>query len=245
MSAIDLEQSLAELVLEKPGLARIFEEMGLDYCCGGQASLADAAARHGLDARALLLALEADTETGGGDGCDRDWRQESFASLCDHIVSLHHAYLRRELPRLEELLGKVVSRHGDTLPTVPWLQLEFAALHGELIDHIDREEQGLFPLCEELDGDREPGPGTMPQLPLHEAAHANVGTRLARMRELGGGYDPATALCTTHGVLLGELRELELDLHRHVHEENNVLFPRLRTVFGEASVPSPGAIADA
>lgn len=240
MSTIDPEMSLGKLVAEQPGLARTFEELGFDYCCGGKASLADAAAQHGLDARTLVFVLEAEGRALGSDSGERDWREAPFGELCDHIVSVHHAFLRRELPRIEELLGKVVSRHGEAVPTLPQLQEEFQTLHADLIDHIDREEQGLFPLCRGLDGDRQLSPEAMPQLGMHEAAHSNVGETLTRMRELAGGYDTSAALCTTHGVLLEALRGLELDLHQHIHEENNILFVRLRGGLGEAPAPVAG-----
>lgn len=227
------ERSLGELVLEKPGLARIFEELNFDYCCGGKASLAEAAEQRGLDARTLVFVLEAESRANDTSLSERDWREVPFAELCDHIVSEHHAFLRRELPRIEELLEKVVSRHGAAVPTLAPLQEEFKVLHADLIDHIDREEQGLFPLCRNLDGTRDLEPDAMPQLTMHESAHSNVGEALARMRELGGGYDTSAALCTTHGVLLESLRGLELDLHQHIHEENNILFPRLRGELGE------------
>lgn len=238
-TTIDLERSLGELVLEQPGLARIFAELNLDYCCGGSVSLSDAATQRGLDVRTLALVLEAEARSNDTSLRERDWRAVPFAELCDHIVDEHHAFLRRELPHIEELLEKVVSRHGDSVPTLQQLQGDFKALHTELIDHIDREEQGLFPLCRNLDRDGQV-PGAIPQLEMHEAAHANVGETLSRMRELGGGYDRSAALCTTHGVMLESLRGLELDLHQHIHEENNILFPRLR---GELAETSPQPVA--
>jgi regulator of cell morphogenesis and NO signaling len=233
MITIDPETSLGQLVAEQPGLARTFEELDFDYCCGGKASLAEAAAEHGLDPRTVALVLEAEGRALEAESGERDWREASLSELCDHIVSVHHSLLRRELPRIEGLLEKVVSRHGDTVPTLPLLEAEFKTLHADLIDHIDREEQGLFPLCRGLDGDRALDPAAMPQLGMHEAAHSDVGEALGRIRELAGGYDTSAALCTTHRVLLESLRGLELDLHQHVHEENNVLFTRLRGGLGE------------
>lgn len=239
MNAIDPEMSLGELVLERPGLARVFEELGFDYCCGGKKSLGVAAAQRGLDARTMVFVLEAEPHaetTPEG----RDWREAALVELCDHIVSVHHAFLRRELPRIEELLEKVVARHGETVSSLPRLQADFKALHKDLIDHIDREEEHLFPLCRTLDDDHPPAPETFSQLHMHEAAHASVGETLARMRELAGGYDSTAALCTTHRVLLEALHGLEVDLHQHIHEENNVLFPRLRALIGEAPAPVAG-----
>ncbi|HWB70519.1 MAG TPA: DUF542 domain-containing protein [Solirubrobacterales bacterium] len=240
MSAIDPEQPIGTMVVQQPGLARVFEELGFDYCCGGQASLSDVAAQRGLDARTLAIALEADARANAPGAGERDWSEESFAALCDHIVSEHHAYLRRELPRIDGLLEKVVSRHGETVPSLNQLQREFAALHVDLLDHIDHEEEYLFPLCRDLAGDGQLNPEALPQLGMHEASHAGVGEALARMRELAGGYDLAEALCTTHGVMLESLHALELDLHQHIHEENNVLFPRLRGELGGASQPVAG-----
>jgi regulator of cell morphogenesis and NO signaling len=240
MITIDPEMSLGQLVAEQPGLARTFEEMEFDYCCGGQATLAEAAAEHGLDPRTVAIVLEAEGRALDANSGERDWREAPLAELCDHIVSVHHSFLRRELPRIEALLEKVVPRHGEAVPTLPQLQAEFKTLHADLIDHIDREEEILFPLCRGLDGDRELDPAAMPQLGMHEAAHSNVGEALGRMRELAGGYDSSTALCTTHGVLLESLRGLERDLHQHIHEENNVLFVRLRGSLGEAAAPVAG-----
>lgn len=234
-TTIDPEQSLGELVAQMPELARTFEELGFDYCCGGRAGLAEAAEQHGLDPRTLALALEADARAATAPG-ERDWRSAPPAELCDHIVSVHHALLRRELPRIEELLEKVVSRHGSALPQLAELQRQFRALHADLIEHIDREEQGLFPLCQRVGDDLPLDSEAMPLLAMHEDAHAGVGGTLAEMRELAGGYDASAALCTTHGVLMESLRGLETDLHQHIHEENNILFPRLR---GESGATTP------
>ena len=236
MSAIDPERTLAELVIEQPGRARIFEELQLDYCCGGQSSLAEAAAQHGLDTRTLAFALEAAEVTTSTSRSERDWQEASFVELCDHIVDVHHAFLRRELPHIDELLAKVVDRHGDTLPTLKELETRFTDLREELIDHIDREEEGLFPFCRSFEGEAE-AEAILPQLGMHESAHATVGQALASMRELTDGYRPDQALCTTHRVLLESLHDLERDLHQHIHEENNVLFPRLGARLGEALAP--------
>lgn len=236
MSPIDPEQTLAELVLEKPGRALAFEKLQLDYCCGGQSSLAEVAAQRGLDPRTLSIVLEAAEDAADVGREERDWGEASMADLCGHIVDVHHAYLRQELPQIGMLLTKVVDRHGDALPALRELQLQFAGLQAELIDHIDREEERLFPLCRRLDVGVDAG-AVMPELGMHESAHAKVGDTLALMRELAGGYRPEQALCTTHGVLLASLGELELDLHQHIHEENNVLFPRLRDLL--ALDPSP------
>ncbi|MGV1049498.1 MAG: DUF542 domain-containing protein [Solirubrobacterales bacterium] len=239
MTPIEPERTLSELVLEQPGRVRIFEELQFDYCCGGDRSLAATATERGLDLRTLVLLLEAQERALGASQPERDWREATFTELCDHIVDVHHAYLRRELPATGELLAKVVSRHGETLPQLTRLESVFDNLQGALIVHLDQEEEVLFPLCRSLDEDADgkAAGGGSPQLGMHEAAHTAVGQALATMRELGGDYRPEQALCTSHGVLLESLATLERDLHQHIHEENNVLFPRLRARLGEAQAP--------
>lgn len=239
-TTIEPERTLAELVLEQPGRTRIFEELELDYCCGGRRSLADTAAQRGLDARTLVLALEAAERASGIGGAERDWRDASLSELCDHIVDAHHAFLRRELPRIGDLLAKVAGKHGKALPPLKTLEARFGDLHEDLIKHIDQEEEGVFLLCRSLEQDSgDPPPIASPQLGMHEAAHEDVGQALAVIRELSDDYDHERAFCTSHRVLLESLRALERDLHQHIHEENNVLFPRLRERLGETRGQAP------
>jgi regulator of cell morphogenesis and NO signaling len=241
MAAIEPEQTLAELVLERPGRARVFEELRIDYCCGGRRSLAEVAGQDGLELDTLVAALEAEERSGKGDDPEHDWREASFTELCDHIVNVHHAFLRRELPRIGDLIAKVAARHEGTLPDIRRLEEHFDSLRTNLIEHIDREEAGVFLLCRSLDEERdEPPPVASPQLGMHEAAHEGVGESLATIRELAGDYRTEEALCTSHRILLESLSELEQDLHRHIHEENNVLFPMLRERLGETPAPAGG-----
>jgi regulator of cell morphogenesis and NO signaling len=238
MARIEPERTLAELVLEEPGRTRVFEELGLDYCCGGRQTLGEVAARRGFDARTLAAAIEA-AERSGPDDVERDWREATMDELCDHIVEVHHAFLRRELPRIGELAAKVARRHGQSMPSLVQLRDEFEQLSRELIDHIDREESGVFVICHELgEGAEDRGDlDVATALTHHEGAHENVGAALERIRGLAGGYDADEALCTKHRVLMESLRQLEADLHQHIHEENNILFPKLLERLGEPQSP--------
>ena len=241
MAPIEFEQTLAELVLERPGRTRVFEELQLDYCCGGGRTLAESAAERGLDVRTLAIALEAsESSTSGGSagGGGRDWSEASLSELCDHIVDVHHSYLRSELPRIAELLAKVAAKHGGRRPELKLMESEFAVLQADLIEHIDREEQGVFLLCRSLDLDDPELSAVSPQFGMHEAAHEKVGETLARIRELAGGYEGEEGLCTSQRVLLQSLRDLERDLHLHIHKENNVLFPRLRERLALLAAPA-------
>lgn len=206
--------TVADLVLERPARARVLERLGLDYCCGGRRSLADACARKGLDVDAVAAELEA--APAGRDGCDV--AALSPPELCDHVVAVHHAYLREELPRIAGLLDRVVHAHSKHDPRLVFVRSAFLDLRAELERHTAEEEAELFPAI---------AAGGAHAVGRFEDDHAAAGALLERLSELTDGYDADAALCNTHRATLHALAELQDDLHRHIHEENNVLFPRV------------------
>lgn len=220
--SIDPSRSLAELVLERPAHAPVLERLGLDFCCGGKRSLAEACADRGLDPETVIVFLESELEPSASE--TTDWTAASLADLCAHIVEAHHGRLRWELPRIGELAEKSLAAHGAERPELEEVREVFEALRAELEEHIEDEEARLFPL---LVSGEVPGPETLAEL---EHEHDDAGAALRRLRELTGGYDRGRALCSTYRALLDGLHGLELDLHQHVHEENNVLFPRARAL---------------
>lgn len=227
---IDSSLSLGVLVAERPSRAEVFERLRLDYCCGGGQTLAQACERGRLDVETVCRVLEAFEDPRldrWGLECG-DWRRASIAELCDHIVAAHHDRLRAELPRIEELLSTVVRVHGLHHPELHDLQRLFGAMRGELESHIETEERVVFPICRRAEADHAPVDEGV--LALHEEEHAETGDALVALRELAHDYDTTSALCGTHRRLLDALQRLELDLHQHIHEENNVLFPRARAL---------------
>ena len=90
----------------------------------------------------------------------------------------------------------------------------------ELIDHMAKEEQILFPMIRRGEGASADGPVTMM---LHE--HDDAGAALKRLRELTNNYEVPAEACNTWRALWHGLAALEDDMHRHIHLENNILFP--------------------
>ncbi|HVN60801.1 MAG TPA: iron-sulfur cluster repair di-iron protein [Gaiellaceae bacterium] len=223
MKNLSPDTAIADLVLERPSRARVFEQLGLDYCCGGKRSLADACRRRGLDADDVLASLDAEAAPASE---EPDLRDVPLAEVCDHIVEVHHARLREELPRLSGLLAKVVRAHGAGHPELAVQREVFEGLRSELEEHLEEEENVLFPVCAGLDTAGDPAWPEGLELSAFEDDHAAAGAGLERLSELTGGYALEGALCNTHRATLSGLAELSLDLHRHIHEENNILFPR-------------------
>jgi regulator of cell morphogenesis and NO signaling len=215
--------------------------MGIDYCCGGRVTLAEVCRKRNLDPAALLEQFRMDD--GSGAGYDLDPVALSLSELCDHIVDTHHAYLRRELTGIASLLRKVVPAHGERHPELPRVAQTFGAFAAEMMTHLLKEEQILFPLIKQLEaGRRPPGSpcgGVKNPIAVMEAEHDDAGKAMRLLRELTGNYTPPADACTTYRALLRALGELEQDLHRHVHKENNILFPRACELEERRASPVP------
>ena len=222
-------RTVGELVAERPARARVFERFGIDYCCGGKLSLAEAAAQQSIDAAPVLAALrEADQEPAGDDG--QDWNQTSLAGLIDHILATHHDFLRRELPRLNALAEKVDQVHRASHPELTEVRQVFAEVRDELEMHMMKEERMLFPLIRNLEvtgSTHDVFCGSV-QHPIRvmEMEHQSAGSATETLRRLTGGYAAPADACNSYRALLAGLAEFETDLHLHVHKENNILFPR-------------------
>jgi regulator of cell morphogenesis and NO signaling len=220
--------TVGEIVTQCPGRARIFESFGIDYCCGGRKPLAVAIREKSLDEKAVLGVLQAFDRQAPRD--EQDYSGLTLTQLSDHIEQTHHTYLKSELPRLEFLVNKVANRHGDHRPQLVELAQVFNAFKVELELHMQKEEMMLFPICRTLD--QATGPqrfhcGSVQNpiaVMMHE--HDDAGDALKRMRELTDDYTPPADACNTYRALFDSLRELEYDMHRHVHKENSILFPK-------------------
>lgn len=229
-ATITPEHTVGQLVSEKPARSRIFEKLGIDYCCGGKKTLAAACADKGLDAATIAIVLDSDALDATAANLV-DAASMSMTALCDHIEATHHAYLRVELPRLAFLTTKVASRHGERDARLQEVAEVFAALHAEMDSHMMKEEQILFPLIRALDAATDGAPpshcGSINNpIRVMEHEHDSAGGAVARMRILTDGFTPPMDACNTYRAMLDSLAQLERDLHQHVHKENNVLFPR-------------------
>ena len=221
-----LDRTLGELVAERPARARIFERLGIDYCCHGQRSLADAAGEAGLDPEAVAEELAAVV-----DGADAEVDQLEPVALVAHIVGTHHRYLHEELPLLVALAEKVHGVHGLRHPELGRVSALVTEIHDDLVPHLAKEEQILFPAIEAwAHGQRSFPFGTLSNpVRMLMTEHDRAGELLEDLRAVTGGYQPPADGCASYVSLYERLEHLELDTHRHVHLENNVLFPAVTT----------------
>jgi regulator of cell morphogenesis and NO signaling len=238
---IDSASTLRSIALEQPATIRVFERFHLDYCCGGKRPLGEACAEKGLAAEEVLAAL-ADAASTTPD--EEDFSQATPTELIHHIVQIHHAYIRSELPHLQSMAERVATRHGPVHPEVTVVQRNLAQLADELIFHLDKEERILFPYIEGLARSRNQNAappsacfGSV-ESPIRAMIHEHEGAAalLAEIRAVTHGFVPWLEACPTTVGLYHGLDAFERDLHRHVHLENNLLFPRAIALKSEVLV---------
>lgn len=227
--AFQIQDIVGEVVAERPVLSRVFDEMGIDYCCGGQDTLHEICRKKGLEPEALLSRLEADVIASEEDPVV-DAAAMSLTELADHIEETHHVYLWTELPRLERMTTKVAETHGAANPRLSEICDIFLSMSSELSNHMMKEEKILFPMVRQLDASDESPVlhcGTLAD-PIRqmESEHSNAGRALESLRELSDDYSAPDWACNTYRAMLDGLSRLEQDLHQHIHKENNILFPR-------------------
>lgn len=228
------EKTVRELALELPEATRVFEKLGIDYCCGGSRTLEQACQAARVELEQVVDSLEVADLTARAARQDRDWKAEALAELIEHIKNTHHKYVRDETARLGPLVEKVWSVHGGNHPELARVRATFTGLAQELATHMMKEEMVLFPYIVRLEeADLEKVPAVPPPfgsvrnpvaMMLHE--HDNAGSALRDMRQASNGYAAPDEACISYQTLYKALADFEADLHQHIHLENNILFPR-------------------
>ena len=218
---------LKQLVLRDFRAGAILDRHLLDYCCGGAVTLAEGCRQRGVSVDLVIAEIEAlgpsSRETAAGDP----------AALIAHIVDHHHAYVRASIPVIQHHLSKVVAAHAARHAELAPIESAFVDLARDLVMHLVKEEQVLFPYIETLDEAVNHGGAPPPDIfgtvqnPIRmmEVEHQEAGDGMAVMRKLSRDYEVPEDACGTYRLLFEELQAFERDLHTHVHLENNVLFP--------------------
>jgi regulator of cell morphogenesis and NO signaling len=215
---INLSTTLAELVTRNERYAPVLERAGLDYCCGGQRTLREAALDAGLDPSQVLGDLLRAVEPAAP---PPEWTGLAPAELCRHIVDTHHRFLRERLPELIALAEKVEGVHGGRHPELHEVRGALQVMWSELVPHLREEEAELFPAVEAA------GPLEERMVASLGDDHEVVGALLDTLRALSSDFEPPADGCASYQSLYRGLAELDRDIRLHVHKENNVLFPLL------------------
>ncbi|MFI4898828.1 MAG: DUF542 domain-containing protein [Phycisphaerales bacterium JB059] len=226
---ITINTPVGRIATAYPELIPELERRGIDYCCGGSRTLRECADRRGTDAEDIATQLRDFIAPGSGDVDLTDYAAMSMTDLADHIEQTHHVFARESLDRLARLTARCVAAHGEDHPHLIELQGVVAALDEDMRDHFVREERVLFPWLRRLERRSEitSGPPWSVRRPIDCMVHDHdeVGEAFEHIHELTDGLTPPESACPTWRACYELLGALETDTHRHIHTENNILFP--------------------
>ena len=224
------EQTLATIVTNNHFTVPVLEKYHLDFCCKGKRTLAEACSEKGLSIEAISEELERSTTALQNN--KMPFTAMNAEQLISYILIHHHFYVKQSMPTILGHLEKVAAKHGDRFPYMVEVLSIFKEINEEMTSHMYKEETILFPRIKEVEALSETaqtrnlaeGYISAP-IQVMELEHDHAGDLLYKIRELTNNYTPPAEACTTFQVSLAELKEFEVDLHRHVHLENNLLFP--------------------
>lgn len=220
-----------EVVRKNFKTASLFQANNIDFCCGGNRPISEACTEVGVNPEKLIMQLE--TVVAQNDPDSEYIDSLSLTELADYIIKRHHTYVRDNILFLTRNLEKICQVHGQHHPELFSIRDLFLASAGDLTMHMQKEEIMLFPFIKRLES-AQPG-SELPQahfgsvsnpIRMMLADHQNEGDRFAEISRLTGNYETPQDGCTTYDVTMQQLRDFENDLHRHIHLENNILFPK-------------------
>lgn len=227
-------KTISDIVKEDYRTADVFKKYGINYCCGGNASLEDACRLQKLDVQLVQQDLRSATTTLSLPSTLRfgDW---SIDFLVDYIENIHHAYLKDSLPILQSQIASFVKGHKKKYPSLEKIDEIFSELSSFILDHVSEEEEYIFPYIKQISNTykRKEVYGNLfvktlrkPLEQVLQSEHKHIAALLHQLRVATNFYQFGAEACTNHQVVFRKLKELDADLVQHKHLENNILFPK-------------------
>ena len=231
---INSQMTVREVTAQLPESTRIFEQLKIDYCCGGGRPLIDACDTAGVEVDNVIEMLTDLSQSEASESVVVDFQKLTLTELITHILETHHIFTRSEMARIEALSAKVINAHSANHPELVKVESLFQRLCADLKPHMFKEEQVLFPYIvamEQAETKGQPIPfapfGTV-RNPVWMMAkeHDTAGEILHELRRVTSDYQVTADACMSYQALYRALEGFEKDLHQHIHLENNVLFPK-------------------
>ncbi|MFC2175590.1 iron-sulfur cluster repair di-iron protein [Bacteroidota bacterium] len=226
------ELTIGEMVANNYRTAPVFKKYGIDFCCKGGRTIEAACAAKNMNPQPLIADLAAAVKL--KDDSSVDYTTWALDKLADHIEDEHHRYVEAATEQLLPFLDKVAKVHGERHPELLEINRLFKEMAGNLAQHMKKEELILFPFIRKMvkahdAGLATPAPpfGTVQNpIAMMKEEHEAEGDRFELISELSNGYTTPADACNTYQVSFALLKEFQDDLHKHIHLENNILFPK-------------------
>lgn len=224
--------TIGEYVANDFRTAAVFSKHRIDFCCKGNTTIEEVCHQKNLSSGYLLEELNTVLNTKNDSGID--FNAWPLDLLVDYIEKTHHRYVEEKTAILLPFLNKLCKVHGNSHPELFVINELFTGCAGELAQHMKKEELILFPFIKKLvratisdELIEQPHFGTIENpitMMMHE--HDTEGERFRKIASISNNYTPPADACNTYKVTFAMLKEFEEDLHKHIHLENNILFPK-------------------
>ncbi len=224
--------TIGEYVAQDFRTAAIFTKYKIDFCCKGDKTLDEVCQKKGLNAESIQEEIFSVLESKNDDGINfKSWPSDL---LIDYILKTHHVYIEEKTPVLFAFLDKLCKVHGERHPELFEVNKLFKISGSELLNHLQKEEVILFPFIKTMEkalientNIEQPHFGSVHNpIAMLRGDHETEGDLFAKISELTDNYTPPADACNTYKVTYAMLQEFEQDLHKHIHLENNILFPK-------------------
>ena len=223
---IDLkDMTIAEIVTEDISKAAVFKKYHLDFCCGGGTTIENACKKANIRLDDVLTDLLYDSSKNVAHNLD--FKQWNAGFLADYIVNVHHSYVTENIEIINEFAHKVAHVHGSHAPETFEIADIFSKLSRELVTHMFKEENLLFPAIKakiedpNFQYDQE-------VIEILKDEHETAGDFAKKIQQLSNNFTPPEWACNTYKALYHKLNEFINDLYQHIHLENNILFHKIR-----------------
>lgn len=224
--------TMAEVALNFPQALDVLQRNNLDYCCGGKKPFIEVCKKAGVDPVIVWKEILTIATNHGGSDNSMNFNTWDVSLIIDFILQHHHAYVRSAIPQIQQLLDKVCSVHGADSPNLFTIRESFNELAEELMDHMPKEENILFPAMRrlfDLNLNQKDDLSSL-QVPITrmEHEHETAGMLIKSIRSLTENYTPPSYACPTFKMTYLMLQQFDTDLLQHIHIENNILFPKAK-----------------
>jgi regulator of cell morphogenesis and NO signaling len=217
---------IGEIVTADFRAAEIFKKAGIDFCCGGNKSLDTACIEKNIEPGLIAGQLEELSNTPADQ--THNFKVWDLGFLADYIENTHHKYVLKTLPELVFYTQKIANVHGEHHPELIEVATLFDKINSELLQHLRKEEEVLFPAIKEVRNNNSPEAKKIiaSEITRMSSEHEFAGGAMDKINDLTSNYNIPEDSCNTYKVALKLLQEFENDLHIHVHLENNILYPK-------------------
>lgn len=232
---ISKESIVADLVAQDYRTSDVFKKYGIGFCCGGKYPLQMACEINNVDVNDILEELQtATSEVNVSNTLQyKDWPLDFLA---DYIVNVHHQYLKKALPQVDDLVAHFTDGHRKKYSYLDELHGTTNRMVKQMLPHMEHEEKVIFPYVRQIQHayqHSEPYAGLFvktlrkPIELMMAQEHETTGKDLLKLRELTNNYTPPSSACLTHKVAFSKLKEVDCDISRHLYLENEILFPQV------------------